>query len=188
MGTSAYPSDPVTNGATAIQSTTFANVAADYAWTSHEAAKAYLDKKKGIRYFPGKPAGWQFYMRADLSGGTANLRNVIGVRVTHLDASDQYFASGVGNITIPLQDVEVEVSNWAPIQRTLSDSAIVTRFKLFRQLITLSIDPETGDIYNVVGETRLLDEAGGFLLLRAAATTPVLTPALKALGAAHPLV
>jgi hypothetical protein len=188
VGSIAFPSDPVTNGAVSIQSTTFANVAADYGLVPFESAQFYLADKEGIRYFPAKKLpGWTFYQRNDLVGSSANLRNVIGIRVTHLDANHAAFSVANGAYSVPVQDVEISVWNWFPDQRTLSDSSIVTRFKCDGAMKTLSINPEDQTIYTDVGETRSLEEAVGFLLLRAAASAPVLTPALKALAGSHPL-
>jgi hypothetical protein len=188
MGTASFPADPVTAGATAIQSTTFANVAADYTAVTFEQAKAYLSGKPGIRFFPAKLApGWSFYLRNDLSGSSANLRNLVGIYVQTFSANHNAFSVGNGSYIVPIQDVYIHVLNWYPIQRTLSDSSIITRFKMTEAGITLSVDPETQGVYTDVGETRALEEAVGMILLRAAASAPVLTPALKALGGLHPL-
>jgi hypothetical protein len=188
MGTWTYPSDPVTAGATAIQSTTFACVAADYTAINHEQAKAYMTGKSGIRYFPTKlTPGWSFYIRNDLSGANANLRNLIGMRVQQFSASHNAFSVGNGSYLVPVVETEIWSYNWIPVQRTLSDSSIISRFKVAIACITLSTDVENASVGTDVGETRTLDEAVGFLLLRAAATTPVLTPATRALAGIHPL-
>lgn len=188
MGTGSWPADPVTAGAASIQSTTFANVAADYSLVSHEQAKAYLAGKLGIRYFPAKvTTGWNFLIRNDLTGTSANLRNLIGIHVQTFNSNHNAFSVANGQYLVPVSDIEIDVLNWYPIQRTLSDSSIITRFKASRAMICLSLDVENGNVYTDVGETRAFEEAGGFILLRAAASAPVLTPALKALAGLHPL-
>lgn len=189
MGTFGYPADPVTAGAASIQSTTFANVAADYTAVTHDQAKAYLTGKAGVRYFPAKlTPGWSFYIRNDLSGASANLRNLIGIRVQQFSGNHNAFSVANGSYLVPVGDTEIAVYNWYPVQRTLSDSSIITRFKCDWAMKTLSLDVENSNVGTDVGETRTLEEAVGFLLLRAAASAPTLTPALKALAGIHPLV
>jgi len=188
LGTIAFPSDPVTQGATAIQSTTFANVAADYTSITHAQAKAYLSGKPGIAGFSAtEQTGWQYLIRADLSGASADLRNVVGIQVTKVAANHNAFSVANGQYVIPIMDTRVHVVNWYPVQRTLSDSSIITRYKSSSAMVTISSDPENGNVFTDVGETRALEEAVGFLLLRAAASAPVLTPALRALSGLHPL-
>lgn len=188
MGTFTYPADPVTAGAAAIQSTTFANVAADYTAVNHAQAKAYMSDKPGIRYFPAKETpGWSFFIRNDLSGASANLRNLIGIKVTKFATNQSTFSVSNGTYNVPVGDTEIAVYNWYPVQRTLSDSSIITRFKADVAIKTLSLDVENANVGTDVGETRTLEEAVGFLLLRAAASAPVLTPALKALAGLNPL-
>lgn len=188
LGTIAFPSDPVTQGATPIQSTTFANVAADYAVITHAQAKAYLTGKPGIVDFPAsEQAGWQYLIRADLSGASADLRNVIGIQVARVTSNNNTFSVVNGQYVVPIMDTRIRVTNWFPVQRTLSDASIITRYKHASALLTISSDPENGNVYTDVGETRALEEAVGFLLLRAAASAPTLTPALRAMSGLHPL-
>jgi hypothetical protein len=188
MGTIAFPSDPVVNGAASIQSTTFANVATDYMVILHSAAKRYLQGKLGIRYFPGKAADeYQFLIRADLTGTNANLRGLFGVRTLTYVVNAPTFGLTIGSLIIPVTNIEIEVTSWYPYQLTLSNGSIITLFKQDKAMKTVTLDPENGNVFTDVGETRTLEEVVGMMLLRAAASAPVLTPAMKLLAGVHPL-
>lgn len=186
MGTIAFPADPVTLGATAIQSTTFANVAADYAEIDYSGASRYA-QGKSLRDFPGKDGlGWKWMIRKDLTGASANLRSLFAHRALPYSALASQFKAGIGTISVPLQNVSIHVLAWHPVQRTLSDSTVVTSFISSEVKHTLCYDPETGNVYTDVGGTRYLDEVVNFLLLRAAATTPVITPASNLIAGTFP--
>lgn len=189
MGTIAFPADPITNGAVAIQSTTFVNVAADWTWVDFDSAIGYLKDKEGIRHAPSKKIpGWTFYERTDLVGSNADLRSVVGIKVQHLNRLQQLLNVAYGMLGIPLKTSEIIVYQWFPAQNTLSNSSIMTHYLTNWVGMTLPKDPETNAVFVDVGLARHIDETLGFLILRVAANVPTLVPASKALAGSHPLV
>lgn len=187
MGTMSYPSDPIINGASTIQTSTFACIAADYKAVTHKQAMKYTEDKEAFKYFPKTDLpGWSFFIRADLTGASSNLRNLIGIRTQVISAQHKAYATG-GDSVFRVVDHEVEVSNWVPGQRNLADGTIATRWKLYRVLMTLSLDPETGSFYIDQGEQRSLEETTGFLLRRVGGSNPTLVPAMNAIAGMHPL-
>lgn len=188
----AYPADPVTQGATLIQSTTFANVAADYQKIDWATAYRYMTGKGyPVRDFPKSKEpdpNWVFYIRKDLSGGSATDRNLIGIRVSQLSIKTTVFSVAAGgNLVVPLNEWNVQVINWAPYRTTLTTGEIYTRFVPYSASVVLPSDPETGNLLYDTTTYRLLEEAVGMILLRSAAAAPTLDPVTNLIGGGDPI-
>jgi hypothetical protein len=190
--TISFPSDPVTNGATEIQTTNFALVAADYSLISWGSAQQYINGKgQRIQYFPKtgvEDPNWTFYIRKDMSGSNASLRNLIGVHVVKENSQINAFSGALAKqVAIPIQTQRIEVYNWHPATITLTDGTVVTRIMCAFASYYVVVDPESGGLLFGDGSHRVLTEAIGFMLTPVAANKPVNTPALNALSGINPL-
>jgi hypothetical protein len=191
--TIAYPADPVVKGATEIQSTTFANDAADYSEVTWSRAKSIVSGfPSNARFFPkgtNEDPNWSFYIRNDMAGASANKRSVFGVKRLMTNSRSNQFDPSNGQIIVPHVDVDITIHAWTPYQVTLDSGVSYTRIAHFSASIELTIDPTNGDVLvdSNVAVARHLDEVVGFLILRAAATAPVLTPALNIVAGVDPL-
>lgn len=186
-----HPADPVTNGATEIQSTTFNGVLADYSpltWGS--AQRIIAGKEHPVRRFPkgAEDPTWAFYGRVDLAGANAALRNIIGVHVVQTSQQQKGVSASAGNVTLAVLEFYVEVINWYPEVLTTDNLGTVVRFKPYSASMGLTADPAgTGTLLYGDGTHRALDEAVGFILRRNAASVPTFEPLLNAIGGVHPL-
>jgi hypothetical protein len=194
MTTISYPSDPVVNGATLIQSTTFLPVAADYEKVSDWSTVQRLagQKTNKLRNFPlSKLADptWTFYVRNDLTGGSTTDRNLLGIQLIESKVQDETFsATAGGRLIVPTQEYFMVVNNWYPKRKTLTTGEIITRWHLDGGFKTFSTDPEDGNIMDDdVLAYRALEEALGFLQKRVAAGPPTMVPATNIIGGSYPL-
>jgi hypothetical protein len=192
--TVAYPSDPVVNGATLIQSSTFIPVAADYEKVSDWSTVQRLagQKSNKLRNFPlTKTADptWIFFVRNDLTGGSATDRNLLGIQlITSNVQSETFSATAGGRLIVPNQEHFMVVNNWYPKRMTLTSGEIVTRWHLDGGFKTFMTSPEDGNIIDDdVLAYRALEEALGFLQLRVAAGPPTMVPATNVIGGSSPL-
>jgi hypothetical protein len=187
-----YPADPVTNGASEIQATVFAVVAADYTPLSWNAAQRYVQERKSD--FVSFPKGakedtaWQFYIRKDMSGTTAGQRNMLGVRVTSRTSGATGFSVTTGNvIRFNVQRYTIEVLNWFCAILTLTDTTTLPVWEHAAIAYPCIVDPESGAILAGVGAYRSILEAMGFALTQVAANSPSNAPAMNALSGIFPL-
>lgn len=193
MTTIAYPADPVVAGATEIQSTTFANVAADYTSLDWQGAQLLVARKVGqvFDYFPKSVTpdpNWRFYVRKDLTGAAAGQRNLIGIKVVSKTKGVGVFSGAQGaNLVVPVTQIRVESYNWHLAVLTLTDNTSVPVVLCDFASYTLVQDPESEAILYGDGTHRSLDEAVGFLVVRTAANKPTNAPALNAITGLYPL-
>lgn len=192
MATSiAYPADPITQGATAIQATTFDPVSADYTQISWSAAQNLMrGKGQKVRDFPtgAENPAWTFFARNDLAGATATLRNLLGVHVSSVVSNSNVYSTSVGQqIVVPITEFHVKAVNWHCYQLTLTDGTKITRVVPMTTEIAIPVDPETSQLMYNDGTWRSLYEALGCLLQQAAASNPTIVPAINAIAGVNPL-
>lgn len=191
--TIAYPADPVTAGATEIQSTTFVAVSADYSALDWAGAQLLVSRKVGqfFDFFPKTQVvdpNWRFYVRKDMTGASAGQRNLIGVRTISKTKGIASFSGAQGvNIVVPVTQHRVEVYNWHLAVLTMTDSTTVPVVQCTFASYTIIEDPESGAFLYGDGAHRSLEEASGFIITRVAANKPTNGPALNALTGLYPL-
>lgn len=190
--TIAYPSDPIDNGATGIQSTTFVPVAADYAAITHAQALNYLKPWGKLPFLPtGKDSdeSAQYFVRLDLTGSSAVLRNVVRVWVGSESRIMREFSGAQGAmIQVPVGIRPAEVFNWYPTVLTLTDGTALTVPQMSSVRMSVAVNPETRELlYSAEESGNTLYEALGFVLKVTAATVPTLAPYLRAISGIAPL-
>jgi hypothetical protein len=192
--TIAKPADPVTNGASEIQTTNFALVAADYTQVLYPAVRFFLTKSGN-----GKPdlmpsfnngnidPSWMFFLRKDLAGDVA-ARNLIGVHIVSTTGQATSYSSALGRqVVMPVVSHRAEVYNWNPARLTLTDGTIITRWVVDIASYTFVVDPESGAFLSGDGSHRSLYEAVNFLLTPVAANKPSNAPALALVTGISPV-
>lgn len=198
MSNPTFPSDPVSNGATAIQATIFNVVSADYIKIDASGLAAFIRDNKGVKGLPALtgngtiPLEWQFFRRKDMAAGLAKLRNIVGVKtVVDVQTSALTFSPNLGkNIAVPTQIYRIAAHNWHPIQMELDNEANIVYWMHDSAEFSLLIDPETGTVVesSTPGElTNPLYEALGFLFAQTAANYPAVTPSLNAMSGFSPI-
>lgn len=183
----AFPCEPVTNGAVAIQSTTFAFVGGDYKEVGQAVALASLKKaKNAAKYFPKQPdPNWIFGRRKDVTG----VRNtqVIGINVLEQPYNAIFFSlTANGQVSMPVVKYEVSVHSWYPSITTLSDLSTFNDGGHDAVTKTVWANPETGSILTGNGLYTHLFECVSVLFGITAAGYPTTTPLDSASGLISP--
>jgi len=196
MSTSiSFPADAVVAGATEIQTTNFALVAADYQSVEYRAVSLFASRIPGVKldYLPKFANGvatpdWTFFMRKDLAGTNAMYRNLIGVKVVTSNTSVSGYSPSVAKVvSLPIQSHRIEVYNWHPAAVTLTDGTVFARWGVNIAAYVFYVDPESGQLLYGDGSHRSLYEAVNFLLTPVAANKPSASPALALVTGISPL-
>jgi len=188
-----FPADAVVNGATEIQSTTFKPIQADYEKIDQSVAQQLMASRDAslLRNFPRAAKAnpnWSFYLRTDLVGSDARLRNIIGIEVLVKNVASRAFSPSLEAVTnYPYVGYHITVHNWHAQRMTLTSGAIVDNFLDTFAGMTVLTDPETGAVLTVDGNANALEECAGFLLTRVAADNPTFAPILNIIGGSMPL-
>jgi len=189
-----FPSDPVTNGATEIQATVFNVVAADYSRAEAGAVVLFTRARASLRGLPQivkgvMPIEWMFFMRKDMSGTSAGLRNLIGIRTTQYVQQQSGFSSALGKqIVVPATITRIDVYNWYAQRITMTDSTVLHYWTTASGGLEIVANPETGELEVLAGGNhRPVYEALGFLFTQVAAGNPTLTPSYQLASGLSPL-
>jgi len=190
-----YPADPVTNGASEIQTTNFALVNADYMSVPFSAVRLFMTRSgvAKLDMLPNMQNGnvdptWAFFLRKDLVGTDATSRNLIGVHVVTTTTPATSFSVSLGRaFSLPIVAHRVEVYNWSPARLTLTDGTVLTRWTVSFAAYNFVVDPESGSLLYGDGASRALYEAVNFVLTPVAANKPVATPALALVTGISPV-
>lgn len=172
-----FPADAVNNGATEIQATVFALVAADYAPLSWGQAQNVM---RAIPYkvpnFPKtatEDPNWMFFVRKDLASASAPSRNLIGISVVDSRQALNAFSGALGTqISIPLNCKVIMVYNWVVHIVTLSDGTSVQVVRPYVAGVPILVDPETGNLLDDADTYNALLETIGFMFTQVAASSP----------------
>lgn len=188
-----YPSSAVTNGASVIQSNSFVLVAADYEKVDREGALAfYHDTGRKLEFFPEKPTNgqrWNFYIRKDMTGQNAGLRNMLGFQTEQiLPKSTAFSPTTQGPANLTLQKFRVSCFNWHPVVITMTDTTAFHYWDVDIVTMPMRRDPETQLWLYDTGEYECLYEAVAGLMKPVAAGAPSILPALNALSGLIPFV
>jgi hypothetical protein len=180
-----FPSDPVVKGATEIQSTNFALVAADYTKIDWQEAKSFVGQqiKAGQRVdlFPNgavQDFNWKFALRKDITGVGAAQRNLIGARSTVNIVGAKGYLPDVGSRQNSFVIRTVEIHNWYTIVVTQGDGT-VTPLRLLDRHSHSFVETPGGEILYGVGDSNMMLETLGFLAVPSAATTPTVLRGLN---------
>lgn len=186
--TISYPADAVTKGATEIQATTFALVAADYVRVDLSAVQQFIANNGSLESLPnpqnkganGLPA-WQFFRRKDMSGANSAFANLIGLKTVisgrNVAAWDVTNTRGAA---VPVQVRRIEGYNWYPILMTLDSGVVAPIWTVDYDSYTVVLDP-MGTVLYGDGSHRVGTELRGFMLTYAAASQPTNERALAAM-------
>jgi hypothetical protein len=195
MSTSiAFPSDAVVKGATEIQSTTFALVAADYVRVDLPVVIRFIADNGSVEGLPdprnkganGLPE-WQFFRRKDLTGADAAYNNLVGVKtVVSSRTIPTWDPSISAKASVPIQVRRSEAYNWHVALMTLDSGAVIPIWTQTFASYSIYVDPAGVVLYGD-GNHRSLEEATAFLLTRVAANKPTNEKAIAVAYASNPL-
>lgn len=181
-----FPADPVTNGATVIQTSNFNIVTTDYMSVGYSAVQLFK-KRAGIQIdgLPNFANGvatpdWQFFFRKDLANASASFRNLIGLRTDTKTRGVSAFSGALGKvISTNVMIHRVESHNWSPSVVTLTDLTALIVWTESVAVYTFIVDPESGTLLSGDGSHRSMTEAESFLLLKVAGAVPTNGPAIN---------
>lgn len=127
--TFASPSDPVTNGASLIQSTNFIPVSGDYEQSDMDAVSTVFRTQRGatLDAFPSTPKKghkWTFHQRTDLAAASAYFADLLALQTYTSSVVCQVTAAD-GTESTSTQAVGVVVSHsWTPKTKTDSNGNV----------------------------------------------------------------
>lgn len=185
------PGEPVTKGATPIQSTNFVVVAADWARVQYADVVGVFSRAKfaNIRNFPKTDPGDLIWAKRTDLVGTTNL-SIMGFKVLSSTKSDQATVPTTGtSALVPITEHVVMVHSWYTVIITLTNGIVLTRLAYQGVTTTVYVDPETGAILSMDGASKHLMEAFSSLFKPQAAGYPLLTGGIASLiSGDYPLV
>jgi hypothetical protein len=201
MSTCAFPSDAIAKGATAIQGTTFAPVAADYDELYYSVAKrratsmmAQLGGNSLPEYFPTTEKAaesWRFFGRQDMSTSSRQA-NLVGVQGREQVVSVGYFSTAESkDVKKSLVLVSQRIVNWIFNTITLSNSDVIPiPYRKAEATVQFVIDPETTLVLDGSSDesAKAMLETLGFIWTPLAADYPSWDPFNRYVSGNVPLV